>query len=153
LVERVVAWASRRPLSDSYCHCEFLFEDGLLFGLDVAGVHFFKASKDVLARYRFYQVVIPGPAYASLEEKCRAMANDDYVCSSLKAAISRLWLVGPWLASWFPRRYSYCSEVLVRLLHDVGALTDLPSEGVSPNDIGHYFEKADADRLEKELNV
>lgn len=150
LLEHAVAWASARPLSASYCHCELLLGGRKFFGIDSGGVHFDKVGERELARYHVYPISATPDNYAQLKEKCHALANsDDYECSSFKAIVARLWVVGPWLASWFPSNYSYCSELPVRVLHEVGLLTNLSAVGVSPNDIGHYF----ATKAQAELNV
>jgi hypothetical protein len=133
---RLIAWSTARPDARSYVHCELVFEDHNAFGLTSDGIQW-RLFTSMRTSYQCISYAVFCLKKKTLYEKCRAAAEaDSYVCSTVKAILDQLGPLGR-LATWLlPRRVTYCSELLVRLLSDSGIDIGLPTHGASPNDIG-----------------
>lgn len=118
-----------------YCHCELFFEDDMCFGITSLGLHFERRS---LSRenYVYYAIHVPDTNYNTLYKYCQRIWETKAISfSALKSVCTRLPLVSILFHLVWPKRYSYCSELLIRCLHKAGIFTDIPTRGVSPNDI------------------
>jgi hypothetical protein len=134
-IGRIAAWLSRRQLACKYSHCELYFDDERCFGITSVGLHFYKRTL-ALDEYTFYGLDVPESKYLELLRLCEQYRNDrKLVFSSAKAVLTHL-ICTSWFAyDVYPKHYTYCSELLARVLRDSGVLPYLRVSGATPNDI------------------
>jgi hypothetical protein len=133
---RLVAWMT----AGQYVHSELIFEDGKSFGLTTDGIQW-RNAKCMRKTYDYTSLTVSNTQYSRLYEKCQSAANtQQYTCSTAKAVIAQCGPVGRMIAWCFPRKYSYCSEILIRLMVESNIDIGLSPSAASPNDIGKVLD-------------
>jgi hypothetical protein len=137
-IGRLAAWLTATKEAKEYCHCELLFEDDRCFGITTGGMHFVKRSL-MLDEYEFFATRIDEKTYLKLEEYCtHAMDESIYSFSSIKAVVRHLFL-GKYLTKLWSSKSTYCSELIVLVLHLNGIFQDLRIEEATPNGLASYI--------------
>ena len=137
-IGKLAAWLTATPDAKEYCHCELLFEDDRCFGITTGGLHYVKRSL-MLDEYEFFGTRIDEKAYLQLVEYCtRAIEESSFQFSSLKAVLRHLFF-GRYLTRLWSPKTTFCSELVVYVLHENGIFKDLPIAEATPNGLAHYI--------------
>lgn len=135
LIGKVGARLTARNYAKPYCHCELYFEDDRCFGITSLGMHFYKRTL-ALDEYTFYAIDVPESNYRELLKLCGNYHDEKKaVFSPTKALLAHITCLR-WVAhEFYPKHYTYCSELLARVLRDSGIFPHIRVNGATPNDI------------------
>jgi hypothetical protein len=135
IIGKLTARVTAQKTARLFCHCELFFDDDRCFGITTAGVHFYRRTL-ALDEYRFYAIDVPEPKYLDLIRRCEeCYADKKLTFSSSKGVFTHLFCTS-WVAHrLYSKNYTYCSELVARLLRDSEVMPWLHVNGASPNDI------------------